>query len=126
VAGVILFGVPYYATDLFSRRFGRIPDVHATAKLFIGAACYTTWLALLVAAIWVTAGAKAAAVGLALLPGIAVASLFAIEHETAVADAIRAWLVLRSIRGETRVRLRRRRSEIAELLDEVYRSIAGV
>ena len=48
-------------------------------------------------------------------------ALFAIERETAVIDAVRAWWLLRRAHRNTRARLRRRRSELADLLDEVNR-----
>ena len=123
IAGLVLFAAPYYATDAFTRRFGRIPDVHATAKLFVGALCYVIWLLMLGAAMWWAAGANAALAGLALLPLVAVLSLFAIERETAVFDAARAWLVLRGVGDRTRARLLRQRSEMAALLDDIYRWI---
>ena len=60
--------------------------------------------------------ACAAAIG---LPALAVAGLFAIERESAVLDAVRAWFLLRRTKPDTRVRLRRRRSELADVLEEV-------
>jgi 1-acyl-sn-glycerol-3-phosphate acyltransferase len=123
VAGLAWFAAPYYATDVLTRRFRDVPDVHATAKLFVGAACYVVWLAMLDAAVWWTAGRDAALIALALLPILAVASLFAIEHETAVIDSARAWLVLRGVRDQTRSRLKHQRSEMAALLDDMYRWI---
>jgi hypothetical protein len=48
-----------------------------------------------------------------------VASLFAIERETAVAETVRAWFLLRRTRPATVERLHKRRSELADLLDEV-------
>jgi hypothetical protein len=53
-------------------------------------------------------------------PAVAVVSLFAIEREAAVVDAVRAWLLLGRTGAGTRERLRRRRSELADLLDDVY------
>jgi hypothetical protein len=49
----------------------------------------------------------------------AVAGLFAVERESAVLDAVRAWFLLRRTSADTRERLRRRRSELADVLDEV-------
>jgi glycerol-3-phosphate O-acyltransferase/dihydroxyacetone phosphate acyltransferase len=123
VAGVVMFAVPYYATDVLSRRFEQEPDVYATAKLFVGAACYFAWLVMLGTAIWWTAGRNAALIALGLLPLVAIASLFAIEHETAVADAVRSWLAVRGVGDRTRSRLKRQRSEMAALLDDIYRWI---
>ena len=53
------------------------------------------------------------------LPLVAVAGLFAVERESAVLDTVKAWLLLRRTRGETRERLRRSRSELADVLDEI-------
>jgi hypothetical protein len=53
------------------------------------------------------------------LPMLAIAGLFAVERESAVIDAVRAWWVLTRTRADTRERLRRRRSELADILDEV-------
>ena len=59
------------------------------------------------------------------LPFVAVAGLFAIERESAVIDTIRAWFLLRRTRRDTRERLRRRRSELADVLDEVNTWLAS-
>jgi hypothetical protein len=55
----------------------------------------------------------------AVLIAIAVGGLFAIERESAVIDAVRAWLLLRRTKEDTRQRLRRQRSELADVLDDV-------
>jgi hypothetical protein len=54
-----------------------------------------------------------------LLPVLAFVSLLALEREAAVLDAVRAWLLLRRARPDTRARLRRHRSELADVLDQV-------
>jgi hypothetical protein len=81
---------------------------------------YAVWLAAIVAAAWVLAGWRVAAAAVALVPLLAVAALFAIERESAVIDAVRAWLLLRRARSRTRQRLKRTRSELADVLDEIY------
>jgi hypothetical protein len=53
-----------------------------------------------------------------LLPLIAVAALFALERESAVLDAVRAWFTIERAPAGTQA-LRRRRSELADVLDEV-------
>ena len=68
---------------------------------------------------WWLGGPRAALLTALLLPILALLSLFAIERESAVIDAVRAWLRLRRAAGETRERLRRRRSDLADLLDDV-------
>ena len=55
-----------------------------------------------------------------LVPALAVAGLFAIERESAVADTIRAWWFLRRARRQTRARLKETRTELAALMEEIY------
>jgi len=119
LAAVIVFAVPYRLTGYGARWFTREPDVAATAKVVGGFLVYATWIAILPAAGWWLAGARTGLVMLALLPAVAVAGLFAIERESAVLDAVRAWFLLRRTKADTRERLRRRRSELADVLDEV-------
>jgi 1-acyl-sn-glycerol-3-phosphate acyltransferase len=119
LAGLVLFFVPYWLTALAARLSTREPDVAATAKVVSGAIIYVAWLA---AIVWATAartGTAGAIAAAALLPVLAVAALFAIERESAVLDTIRAWLVVRRARTGTQA-LRKRRSELADVLDEVY------
>ena len=118
-AAVILFVVPYRLTAYGARWFTDEPDVAATAKVVGGFLIYAAWLlALAVAAGWI-AGARAGLLTAVLLPGLAIAGLFAIERESAVRDVVRAWLLLTRTKPDTRERLRRRRSELADILDEV-------
>ena len=118
--GFALFFVPYHLTAFAARRFTREPDVVATAQVVAGAVIYAGWLAVIGWVMWLIGGPAAAALATVVLPAVAVLSLFAIERESAVVDAVRAWVLLRRARGETRERLRRRRSELADVLDEVY------
>jgi hypothetical protein len=69
-------------------------------------------------------GVVAALATIAALPLVAFASLFAIERETAVLAAVRGWLALRRASPRARVHLRRRRVEIADVLEEVRGWIA--
>lgn len=123
--GVALFAVPYYATNPIARRVTRDADVLATAKLFTGVVVYGLWMALLASIVWLAAGRWAGLAAFAGLPALAVAGLLAFEREAAVADAIRAWLLLRRTGSGTRDRLRRSRSELAGILDEVNAWLAG-
>ncbi len=116
---LVAFAVPYHVTGYAARRFTREPDVVATAQVLGGFVIYAAWLALLAAAAWWLAGTRTALVLLAGLPVVALAGLFAIERESAVIDAVRAWFLLRRTTRDTRERLRRRRSELADVLDEV-------
>jgi glycerol-3-phosphate O-acyltransferase/dihydroxyacetone phosphate acyltransferase len=119
VAAMAAFAVPYRLTGYTARWVTHEPDMAATAKVVGGFLVYSAWLTLLAAAVWWVAGTRAALVLLAVLPVVAVAGLFAIERESAVVDAVRTWLLLRRTNRDTRERLRRRRSELADVLDEV-------
>jgi hypothetical protein len=119
LAGLALFFVPYWLTALAARLATRESDVAASAKVISGAIIYASWLALLVWTAWVRFGPVPAASTAILLPPFAVAALFAIERESAVLEAVRAWWLTRRARTGTRA-LRRRRSELADVLDEVY------
>jgi glycerol-3-phosphate O-acyltransferase / dihydroxyacetone phosphate acyltransferase len=116
---LMIFAVPYYLTAYGARWFTREPDVAATAKVVGGFLIYAAWLGVLVAAAAWLAGAPAGLLVAVGLPAIAVAGLFAIERESAVLDAVRAWFLLTRTKADTRERLRRRRSELADILDEV-------
>jgi 1-acyl-sn-glycerol-3-phosphate acyltransferase len=119
LASLVAFAVPYHLTGYGARRFTQHSDVIATAQVVGGFFIYAAWLALLAALAWWLAGAGTALALLGALLVLAVAGLFAIERESAVLDAVRAWFLLRRTNVDTRERLRRRRSELADVLDEV-------
>jgi glycerol-3-phosphate O-acyltransferase/dihydroxyacetone phosphate acyltransferase len=119
--GLVVFFLPYQLTGFVARHVARERDVLATAQVFSGLAIYGAWLAAVGTAVWWAAGRTAAVAVTLLMPAVAVAALFAIERESAVIDAVRAWWLLRRAHRDTRARLRRRRSELADLLDEVNR-----
>jgi 1-acyl-sn-glycerol-3-phosphate acyltransferase len=116
---LLLFAVPYYLTAYGARWFTREPDVAATAKVVGGFLIYAAWLAVLAGATWWAAGPRTGLIAGLALPFVAVSGLFAIERESAVRDAARAWFLLRRTKPDTRERLRRRRSELADVLDDV-------
>jgi 1-acyl-sn-glycerol-3-phosphate acyltransferase len=120
VVGLATFFVPYQLTAIASRIATRESDVIATAQVIAGTVIYGVWLAALVLAAWLARGPVAAVLMAFVTPLLALAALFAIERESAVIDAVRAWLLLRRASGETRERLRRRRSELADVLDQVH------
>ena len=120
LAGLAVYWVPYQLTGLLARRATDQRDVAATATVFVGAAVYVAWLALLTTLAWWTAGTRAAAVAAVLLPAIALAGLFAIEREASVIDTARSWLMLRRARHHSRAWLQHERSDIAELLQQTY------
>jgi glycerol-3-phosphate O-acyltransferase/dihydroxyacetone phosphate acyltransferase len=119
IAGLVLFFVPYWLTAFAARLATNESDVAASAKVVAGAVIYAAWLTVLVAALWLAMGGAAAAIGALVVPLLAVAALFAIERESAVLDAVGAWLTIRRARTGTKV-LRRQRSELADVLDDVY------
>jgi glycerol-3-phosphate O-acyltransferase / dihydroxyacetone phosphate acyltransferase len=119
VLGLVVFAVPYQLTWIVARRVASGRDVVATAQVFAGAAIYAAWLGAIAALVWTTLGRTAALATTLLAPPFAVIALFAIERETAVLDAVRSWWLLRRAHHRTRERLLRRRSELADLLDEV-------
>lgn len=126
IAGLVLFAVPYVATHAVARRVTREADVLATAKLFTGTALYGAWTTLVAGLVGRTAGAGYGVAAFLLMPVIAGAGLLAIERESAVADAVKAWLLLRRTRRDIRDRLRLSRSELAEVLDDVYDWLRGI
>lgn len=119
IGGLLLFFVPYWLTGRAARRATNESDVAASAKVISGAIIYAVWLVVIVGAVWLMAGGGAAALAALLLPISAVGALFAIERESAVLEAVRAWHTVRKARTETRA-LRRQRSELADVVDEVY------
>jgi 1-acyl-sn-glycerol-3-phosphate acyltransferase len=125
-AGFALFFVPYWLTGYAAQRATRERDVLATAQVFWGAAIYVAWFAIVAWIAWMTAGRAAAITTVLLLPVIAIAALFAIERESAVLDAVRAWRLLGRTHDLTRERLRRTRSELADVLDEVNQWMSRV
>jgi hypothetical protein len=115
---VAVFAVPYTLTAL-AARVSQSLDITATTKVIAGAVIYGAWVALLAGAAGVAGDARHAAASLIGLPLLAVAGLFAVERETSALRTARAWLALRSARPATRSALRRRRAELATVLDAV-------
>jgi hypothetical protein len=113
------FAAPYAVTRRAARPTTD-PEMVATAKVASGFAIYAAWLAAIAGLAWAIGGRAAAAATLFGLPIVAAAGLFAIERETEVVDAVRAWWLLRRTREGTRDRLRRSRSDLADVLDEVH------
>jgi hypothetical protein len=76
-------------------------------------------MALIAALAGRAAGSAAGFVTFLLLPLVAFVGLVAVERESAVLEAVRAWLLLQRTHSGTRERLRRHRSELADVLDRV-------
>jgi len=117
--GLAVFFVPYELTGVAARMSTKERDVMATAQVLTGAAIYAVWIAALSSLVWWIAGDRAAIATALLLPVLAFLSLLALEREAAVLDAVRAWLLLRRAHPDTRERLRRHRSDLADVLDQV-------
>lgn len=119
--GFAVYFVPYHLTALIARLVTRERDIVATAQVFTGLVVYGVWLGAIGAMVWSVAGTLVAWATMAALVPLSIVSLIAIERETAVIDAVRAWWHLRRARHDTRERLRRHRTELADVLDEVQR-----
>lgn len=117
-AAVLLCAVPYGLTAL-AARLSREMDVTATTKVLAGPVIYGAWTAVVASAAAWLGGWPAAAATIVALPVLAVAGLFAIERETSAWRTARAWLALRGAREQTRLTLRRRRAELAVVLDQI-------
>lgn len=117
-AAVLLCAVPYGLTAL-AARLSREMDVTATTKVLAGSVIYGAWTAVVASAAAWLGGWPAAATTIVALPVLAVAGLFAIERETSAWRTARAWLALRGAREQTRATLRRRRAELAVVLDQI-------
>lgn len=118
LAAVVTFIVPYLATA-GAGRLSRELDVTATVKAVAGLFIYGLWVTLLASAAWHYAGAAAAIAAMVVVPALAVAGLLALERESAAWRTARAWVSLRGARPMTRTALKRRRAELAAVLDEM-------
>jgi 1-acyl-sn-glycerol-3-phosphate acyltransferase len=123
-AGVAVFAVPYFLIKWLSSRVLRVAlEEQATYKVFGGVIVYPLWVAALGFAIGAWRGAPwGAAVALA-LPGLAVATLFALEREQSVLDTVRSYFAWQRMSpGAARAMVRQRQS-IAEV---IHRLAAGI
>ena len=125
VAGFVLFAVPYHLTWLAARWFTRERDVIATAQVVAGSIVYGLWLAAIAYLAWRLGRFTAALAAGVVVPLLAVAALIAIERQSAVLDTVRSWFLLRRTHADTRKRLKRHRSELADVLDEVHAWLAA-
>ena len=119
----LVFAVPY-ALTAGAARLSKGMDVTATTKVLGGTVLYAAWIALWSGTAWWLWGAAAAWGTALLLPALAVAGLFAIERESAAWETARAWLAVRGAHPRTRKALRRRRAELAVVLEQVYEWMA--
>jgi 1-acyl-sn-glycerol-3-phosphate acyltransferase len=115
----LVFALPYTLTA-GAASLSKDMDVTATAKAIGGTVLYAAWIALLsVGAGWLWGAGGAVGVAV-LLPALAVAGLFAVERESAAWETARAWLAVRGAHPTTRKALKRRRAELAVILEQVY------
>jgi glycerol-3-phosphate O-acyltransferase/dihydroxyacetone phosphate acyltransferase len=118
LVAMLVFALPYGVTAA-AARLSREMDVTATVKVLGGLVVYGAWVAG-AAALAGSAWGVAAGVGTVLaMPVLAVAGMLAIERESAAWRTARAWISLRGARPVTRTALKRRRAELAVVLDEV-------
>jgi hypothetical protein len=116
--------VPYGLTALASR-ITRETDITATVKVVAGTLIYSMWMAVLVGLAWWWGGWLLATLALMTVPVLAVGGLLAIERESSAWQTVRSWLAARDARHITRTALRRRRAELADVLDEVHAWISS-
>lgn len=118
VLAVVIFAPPYLATAA-AARLSRELDVTATVKALAGLFIYGCWITLASFVVGWGWGLWAGAATFLAMPALAVGGLFAVEREAAAWRTARAWISLRGARKVTRDALKRRRAELAAVLDEM-------
>jgi 1-acyl-sn-glycerol-3-phosphate acyltransferase len=118
VVATAAFAVPYAVTAA-AARLSREMDVTATVKVISGLVIYGAWVIVVAGLSGLAWGPAVAVAVLAAMPVLAVTGLLAIERETAAWRTARAWISLRGARPVTRSALKRRRAELAAVLDEI-------
>lgn len=117
-ASIAVFVVPYLLTGWLAR-MQRDMEVRATWQAVGGVVVYGVWIAGLSAVVGFVAGPVAAAGAFVALVALAIAGLAAFERETSVVRTVLAFVAIRQAPLRARARLRRQRSAIASVLDEV-------
>lgn len=120
VGGAILHLIPYLVTDSVVRVSRPSFDVRATMKALAGGVFYALWYAALATFAWLFIDPWLGGAVVLLMPLLAIATLFAVEREWAVARAVRAYLAARRLPRPVHNRLKRSRAEIAQVLEQVY------
>lgn len=115
---MVVFAVPYLITAV-AARYSREMDVTATVKVLGGLVIYGAWVALAATLLGLRWGPGGAAGIVLAMPLLAVVGILAIERESAAWRTARAWISLRGARSVTRTALKRRRAELASVLDEM-------
>jgi len=124
VAGHVVFLVPYQLTDRVAMRRGVPDDVRSTWKLLGGAAIYLAWCGLLAVAAGLGLGLRAGVLTAALLPLLALVTLWVRERWRDAREALRRARTLRRS-GPLRQRLLTRRRELGIELDALRRDASG-
>ena len=88
-------------------------------KVISGLLIYGIWIVVVAGLAGVLWGPAPGLAVLAGMPMLALTGLFAIERETAACRTARAWISLRGARPVTRAALKRRRAELAAVLDDI-------
>ena len=119
---LLIFAVPYFLTAV-AAKLSKDMDVTATMKVLGGIAIHGAWVGMLATAIGATLGSAWGIASLAVLPGVAVAGLIALERETSAWQTARSWVAARSAHATTMKALKRRRAELAEVLERIYEQL---
>ena len=118
-AGAAVFAAPYWLTGRISRRAPELKS-RATWQVAAGALIYGVWIAGLASAAAAWSGAAAGGLAAAGLIALAFAGMRAFEREAAAARTVGAFLALRRTPRRARAALRRRRSDLAAVLDQAH------
>ena len=118
VATLALFAVPYWLTGWLARQ---TPDrqLRPTWQVMGGGVIYVAWIGLAAVAAGVSMGPVAGLLTACGMIVLALVGMRAIERESQVIRAVRAFFALRQTPSEARAWLRRERAALAELLDEL-------
>lgn len=123
-AGTVLFWIPYRLTGVLERRAAPLPDVRSTHKVLTGALLFVIWIVLLAALAGVLGGPLAMLGALLLLPPLAVATVFVLEHWQDAQSDVRRFFFLRGRRALV-TEMRARQRELAERLEAIRVSVRG-
>lgn len=118
-----LFAVPYWFTGRLAKQ-APDPQLRPTWKVLGGGVIYAAWIGMAAAAAGASMGAAAGLLTAAGMIGLALAGMRAIERESQVIRAVRAFFALRQTPNDARAWLRGERAALAELLDELRQWIS--
>ena len=119
IATLALFAAPYWVTGWLARQ-APDPQLRPTWKVLGGGAIYAAWIGLAAVAAGVSLGPVAGSLTALGMVALALFGMRAIERESQVIRAVRAFFALRQTPSEAQAWLRRERAALAELLDELH------